>query len=141
MEHLALKAADIFFLVFHTGFMVWNVTAWIGRKTRPWHLLTLGLTALSWFGLGLFYGWGYCPCTDWHWQIRRALGDTDLPSSYTQFLAQELTGFTFSRTVSDVIGIVGIAVPGLLTVALMLRDKVREETRQESAESNERTGG
>jgi hypothetical protein len=28
--------------------------------------------SLSWFGLGLFYGIGYCPSTDWHWRIKRA---------------------------------------------------------------------
>ena len=32
-------------------------------------------------GLGAVYGWGYCPCTDWHWDVKRRLGETGLPRS------------------------------------------------------------
>ena len=54
------------FFVFHTAWIAFNCVGWIWRRTRPWQLATVSLTALSWFGLGVWYGWGYCPCTDWH---------------------------------------------------------------------------
>ena len=84
---------DIFFLVFHTLLILFNLFGWIWTKTRRLNLVTLALTALSWFGLGIFYGWGYCPSTDWHWAVRRKLGDTDLPRSYISFLVEEWTGW------------------------------------------------
>lgn len=36
-------------------------------------------------GLGYFYGWGYCLLTDWHWEIKRKLGEVDLPSSFVSY--------------------------------------------------------
>ncbi len=84
---------DVFFLGFHTALILFNLFGWIWEKTRRLNLITLALTGLSWFGLGIFYGWGYCPSTDWHWDIRRRLGDTDLPQSYISFLMEEWTGW------------------------------------------------
>jgi len=48
------------------------------EKTRKANLILLLLTGLSWFGLGIFYGWGYCPLTDWHWKVLRELGETGI---------------------------------------------------------------
>src|SRR5690242_3408070 len=83
---------NIFFFVFHTAFTLFNITGWMFRKTRKWNLITLLLTAFSWFFLGIWYGWGYCLCTDWHWQVREKLGYHDNQNSYIQFLLEKLTG-------------------------------------------------
>lgn len=93
---------DIFFVCFHTGLILFNLTGWIWEKTRRVHLAAIGLTAFSWFALGLLYGWGYCFCTDWHWQVRRALGDTDLPASYITFLVELLTGWSPDPALVDI---------------------------------------
>ncbi len=77
---------NIFFFVFHTVWTLFNMTGWMFRPTRRLHLVTLTLTALSWFVLGIWYGWGYCLCTDWHWQVRRELGFRDESNSYIHFL-------------------------------------------------------
>ncbi len=53
------------------------------------------LTAGSWFILGIWYGWGYCVCTDWHWQVREGLGYHDRSDSYIHFLLLKLTGKNF----------------------------------------------
>jgi hypothetical protein len=71
------------------------------KKTRRWNLATLLLTAFSWFGLGIWYGFGYCPCTDWHWMVRRKLGYVDMPNSYIAFLVEKLTGLHFKASVVD----------------------------------------
>lgn len=84
---------DIFFLVFHTSLILFNLFGWIWSRTRRLNLITLGLTGVSWFGLGIWYGWGYCPSTDWHWQVRRRLGETDMPASYISFLVEQFTGW------------------------------------------------
>ncbi|MBL7851660.1 MAG: DUF2784 domain-containing protein [Cyclobacteriaceae bacterium] len=87
---------DIFFILFHTVFTVFNVVGWMFARTRKLHLITMTLTAFSWFVLGIWYGWGYCFCTDWHWQVREALGYHDHSTSYIHFLLLKLTGMDFN---------------------------------------------
>lgn len=92
---------NIAFIIFHTALILFNLFGWIWRRTRRWNLATLLLTAFSWFVLGLWYGWGYCPCTDWHWQVRRELGYTDMPNSYIKFLVELWTGIEVSAYTVD----------------------------------------
>ena len=70
-------------------------------KTRKLHLITILLTAFSWFVLGIWYGWGYCFCTDWHWQVREALGYHDHSNSYIHFLILKLTGANLNASLVD----------------------------------------
>ena len=35
---------------------------------------------------------GYCPSTDWHWQIKEAMGETGLPNSFIKYYMDRLTG-------------------------------------------------
>lgn len=92
---------DQCFAVFHGALVLFNLTGWIWPATRRTHLVVIGLTFLSWFGLGALYGWGYCPCTDWHWQVKRALGETDLPYSYVKYYADRLTGLDWDPSMID----------------------------------------
>lgn len=95
------EVLNIGFFIFHTGFIVFNLFGWIWKTTRRWNLATLLLTALSWFGLGIWYGIGYCPCTHWHWLVLQKLGYTHLPDSYISFLVQSLTGLHFKAATVD----------------------------------------
>jgi hypothetical protein len=95
------EVLNIFFLLFHTGLVLFNLLGWVWKQTRRWNLYTLLATAFSWFVLGIWYGFGYCPCTHWHWMIRRRLGYTDMPSSYIKFLIQKWTGLDISPSVVD----------------------------------------
>ncbi len=105
---------DIGFIIFHTVLILFNLFGWIWKATRRWNLVTLLLTAFSWFGLGIWYGFGYCPCTDWHWMVRRELGYTDMPNSYIKFLIQQLTGLNIDAGVVDM----GTAVLFFLAVII-----------------------
>jgi hypothetical protein len=96
---------------------------WIFRATRKWNLLTLILTALSWFVLGIWYGWGYCLCTDWHWQVRRNLGYHDESRSYIHFLILKLTGIDMDPQLVDNIVLIGFIVAVVMSVYLNLRDR------------------
>lgn len=109
---------DVFFLVFHTSIVAFNLTGWIWRRTRRLHLVVIGLTILSWFGLGIFYGWGYCPSTDWHWEVKRQLGATDLPASYVKYYLDAVTGMSWDPQVVDV-GVAGIGIAAFV-VSLVL---------------------
>ena len=90
---------DYFFIVFHWSWVLFNLTGWVWKKTRRIHLITISLTIFSWFGLGILYGWGYCPSTDWHWEIKRKLGETKLPNSYIKYYADKLTEFSWDPLV------------------------------------------
>jgi len=105
---------DYFFIVFHGSLILFILTGWAWKRTRRIHLITTGLIILSWFGLGIFYGWGYCPCTDWHWEVKRKLGETNLPSSYVKYYADKLTGLTWDPLLVDA----AVLILGLLAFAL-----------------------
>lgn len=85
-----LRFLDIFFLVAHSIFMFFSILGWIFKKTRRLNLYCLWATIFSWLFLGYWYGLGYCFCTDWHWQIKIALGERDLPNSYITYLINSL---------------------------------------------------
>jgi hypothetical protein len=59
-------------------------------------LLTLG----SWLLLGIWFGFGYCFLTDLHWDVKRRLGETDLPNSFIQYLFDRL-GIAISSSITD----------------------------------------
>ncbi len=105
---------NVFFIIFHTALILFNLLGWIWKTTRRWNLAILLLTAFSWFGLGIWFGFGYCPCTHWHWMVRRELGYTDMPNSYIKFLIQQLTGINLDAAVVDV----GTAVLFFLAVVI-----------------------
>jgi hypothetical protein len=115
-------ALNIGFFAFHTGWIAFNCLGWIWRRTRPWQLVTLGLTAVSWFGLGAWYGWGYCPCTHWHWAVRARLGYDD-PPSYIQLLVAELTGIDLGTTTANVLALTVLVAAAVLGVAGTIRDR------------------
>jgi hypothetical protein len=120
---------NIFFFVFHTIFTVFNITGWVFSATRKWNLLTLSLTAFSWFVLGIWYGWGYCFCTDWHWQVRSALGYVDKSNSYIHFLLLKLTGINFPEQLVESSTLIIFLVSFGLSTWLNIRDhrkKVKE---------------
>jgi hypothetical protein len=114
---------DIFFLTFHASWVAFILTGWIWPTTRRWHLLVIGLTFLSWFGLGLFYGIGYCPSTDWHWRAKTARGEAGLPNSYVKYYLDRLTGLSWDpRVVDTTVLIIGLAALGL-SITLNWRDR------------------
>jgi len=117
-------ALNVGFFVFHTTWIAFNSLGWMSKHTRPWQLATVLVTALSWFGLGVRYGWGYCPCTDWHWQVRARLGFND-PPSYIQLLIREATGVDIGPGPADALAMVTLALAAVLGVVLTIRDRQR----------------
>ena len=113
---------DYFFFTFHTLFTLFNISGWIFHRTRPLNLITLLLTALSWFVLGIWYGWGYCLCTDWHWDVRKQLGYHDQSHSYIHFLILKLTGINFNQNLVERVTLIVFLISLVLSIVLNLRD-------------------
>jgi len=121
-----LHFLNIFFFIFHTVLTLFNVVGWASKRTRKWHLLTMLLTAASWFILGIWYGWGYCACTDWHWDVREALGYHDRSNSYIHFLILKLTGRDLDHGLVEKGTLFVFLAAAVLTVWLNVRDWMRK---------------
>jgi hypothetical protein len=118
---------DIFFIVFHTSLIVFNIFGWIWKKTRVWNLVTLALTGASWLFLGLIVGVpGYCPFTDWHFTILEKLGRTDLPNSYIKYLVDRLTGLEINPSLVDNVTLYTFIVAAGISLFLNIRDFLRK---------------
>ena len=102
MPEPVLQIVDIFFFGFHTILILFNIFGWLVPRWRFINLITLSLTAFSWFILGIWYGWGYCFCADWHWQVREALGYQNMSSSYIHFLILKFTSIDMSVNLVEV---------------------------------------
>ena len=65
-----LQLLDVLLTIIHILIIVFNLFGWIPKRTRKAHLVSILLTAASWFVLGIWYGTGYCPFTEWQWKVK-----------------------------------------------------------------------
>ena len=86
MQENLLHCLDFCFLAGHSALIAFNLFGWTWKRTRRLNLLSIGLTAGSWLAFAPWYGLGYCPCTDWHWQVKEQLGESALPHSFIKYL-------------------------------------------------------
>ena len=123
-----LILVNYFFFVLHILLIFFNLFGWIPKKLKKWNLISLSLTAFSWFVLGIFYGFGYCFLTDWHWQVREKLGYSTESNSYIHFLITELTDISIGEELVDILtaGFFFFAF-GLSIYVNLLHDKKRIE--------------
>ncbi len=115
---MGLQIADIFFTLLHLIIIGFNLTGWIWPGLRRLHFYSILLTAGSWLILGIWYGLGYCPITDWQWQVKTKLGEENLPSSFIKYLADKLSGTSISASLIDWITALSFISVTFLTVYL-----------------------
>jgi hypothetical protein len=121
---------DIFFVIFHSSLIIFNLFGWIWKKTRIANLITLILTGASWLFLGLIVGTlGYCPFTDWHFDVLYKLGKTDLPNSYVKYLADRLTGMDFDARMVDNVTLYAFLAALVLSLFFNIRDYIGKKKR------------
>ena len=111
---LVLVILDFLFFVLHVAVIGFNLFGWIWLRTRKLHLWIVGVTLFSWLVLGIWYGFGYCILTDWHWEIKNKLGQTNLPNSFISYLTNSLLGLDWSNSLVD-----GLTV-GLFFIAIVV---------------------
>jgi len=66
--------------------------------------------------LGIWFGMGYCPITDWQWKVKAQMGEYNLPSNFIEYFAEKITGYDFSPPLVNVIIAVCFALAALLSV-------------------------
>ncbi len=120
---------DKFFFVFHSSLIIFNLFGWIWKKTRLANLVVLLSTAFSWFILGIWYGYGFCPSTEWHWQVRVKLGLYEMSSSYIEFLIESLTGLDVSRKFVDIFALVFLILALIASILTNVRDWRKKKRR------------
>lgn len=94
---------DIFFMVLHSSLILFNLLGWVWKPTRRANLITLLLTGFSWIGLGMIYGLGYCPLTDWHRSVLVELGQPPQTPSYVAYLFQRILNVEISNKLADLL--------------------------------------
>ncbi|MDB5263092.1 MAG: hypothetical protein JWQ14_2373 [Adhaeribacter sp.] len=98
---MPLRLLDLFLTGLHLLIIGFNLFGWLWPRFRKPHLLLVAATAASWLLLGLWFGLGYCPITDWQWQVKVKLGERNLPNSFIKYYADWLTGCDFSPALVD----------------------------------------
>ena len=121
---------DIFFIVFHLAVIIFNLFGWIYKPLRKWNLGLLLLTGLSWSVLGIFYGFGYCPLTQWHWEVLSKLGRYPVENSYTQYLFDRITGMYVNSRLADTVTLAVFLAALFISSYLNIRDFLRNRRNQ-----------
>lgn len=111
-----LPLLDVFLTFVHLVIIGFNLFGWIWPATRKAHFICVVATAASWFLLGIWFGMGYCPVTDWQWQVKERLGEHNLPASFIKYYADKLSGKNISSSLIDLVTALCFAVAALLSV-------------------------
>lgn len=115
---------DYFLTAFHLIFVLFVLSGWYWKKTRLAHRWALIFTISAWFLIGWYVGTiGYCPLTDWHWDIKRSLGETNIPSSFIQYLVENWAGLYFDKKVIDFFTVLGLLFGITLAIVKSLKKK------------------
>ena len=114
---------DWFFTFLHIAIIGFNLLGWIWPRTRKAHFICVMLTLFSWVVLGIWYGFGYCPITDWQWQVKEHLGETNLPNSFIKYYADKLSGRDIDAKFIDTSTAIGFGLAVLIALYFRLRRK------------------
>ncbi|SRR6056297_49482 len=121
MPTAILEIINVLFFVFHTVLILFNVFGWLVPAWRFANLVTLLGTIFSWVVLGFWYGWGYCICVDWHWQVRELLGYENPSPSYIHFLILKITGIDVPVDLVDAMTVIVLSLVFIGSVYLNSR--------------------
>lgn len=113
---MALPILDFLLTILHLVIIGFNLLGWIWPATRRLHFISVLLTAGSWLLLGIWYGLGYCPITDWQWQIKEKLGEENLPNSFIKYYADKISGQDVSADFIDLATGICFALAAFLSV-------------------------
>lgn len=117
-----LKIIDICLTVLHISLILFFILGWIYKRTRKVHYLLVIIITISWFVLGLFYGFGYCFLTDIHWRVKMLLNEENLPISFIKYVLDKMTGKDFNEVWVDYITLSVFVCVLIISTSLYIRD-------------------
>lgn len=122
---------DILLTIVHLSIVLFNLFGWIPKRTRKAHLISLALTAASWFILGIWYGMGYCPFTEWQWSVKEELGERNLPNNFIEYFLEKITGQDFSSAFVSNLIVVCFALAVVLSLFVnFILPRLKNRSRQ-----------
>ncbi len=98
---MGLMVLDCLLTILHLIIIGFNLLGWIFKSTRKIHFWFTMLTLSCWIILGIWFGFGYCPITDWQWHIKTQLGEQNLPDSFVKYFADQLMGTSINSDLVD----------------------------------------
>ena len=103
---------DYILTFLHASLVIFAITGWAFDSTRKFHFWTVLCILFAWLVIGYWLGTtGYCPITDFHWDLKRALGEVNLPNSFIKYMLDWLFQYDFNRhEVDRLTGIVMVLV-------------------------------
>jgi hypothetical protein len=111
-----LKLLDLLLTILHFAIIGFNLFGWVWKPLRRAHFIVVCTTAACWFILGIWFGIGYCPITDWDWQIKAKLGELNLPNSFIKYYADKIAGKDVDSSLIDALTAGGFFIAALLSV-------------------------
>jgi len=113
---IGLRILDLLLTLLHFVIIGFNLLGWIWKRTRKLHLIVVCATAAYWFILGIWFGIGYCPITDWDWQLKEKLGEHNLPNSFIKYYADIIVGHSVNASLIDTLTALGFFMAALLAI-------------------------
>jgi hypothetical protein len=113
---MSLQLQDLLYTLLHLVIIGFNLLGWIWPATRKLHFISVLLTAGSWLILGIWFGIGYCPITDWQWQVKEKLGEEHLPVSFIKYYADKISGQSINAALINYLTAFSFAAAALLSV-------------------------
>ena len=101
---------NYFYHFIHIFVIIVATFGWTLAKLHKLQIAVIFSILLSWIGGGLFFGFGYCFLTDWHWQVRRRLGIVDDPHSYTKLIFDMISGEDTAPKLVDTLTVAGLLI-------------------------------
>lgn len=95
---ILLAAMNVLFHVIHLALIFFFLFGWLWQKTLLAHFIVSVLILLSWCGLGIFYGFGYCLVTDIQWKIKKRMGEKPYTEYYIKYMVDKVTGLDSNPT-------------------------------------------
>lgn len=128
-----LKLLDILLTLLHLLIIGFNLLGWIWKSTRRLHFIVVAITAACWLILGIWFGVGYCPITDWQWHVKEQLGEHNLPNSFIKYFADKISGADINATLIDILTAVGFFAAAFIAVYLNFMKPVQERKLRRNA--------
>ena len=111
-----LHFLDASLTLLHILIILINLFGWILPATRRFHFVFIVVTAFCWFILGIWFGMGYCPITDWQWRIKEQLGERNLPASFITYYINKITDKNFSDSFINLFTLLFFVLAAMLSV-------------------------
>ena len=120
---MELRILILLLKLLHFVIIGFNLLGWIWRPMRKLHLVCIIVTASCWFILGIWFGIGYCPITDWEWQLKEKMGEHNLPNSFIKYYADIIWGKPVNASLIDTLTAVCFFLAAALSIYFNLIKK------------------